>query len=279
MTVAVVTDSTSSLPPDVAAREGIGIVPVQVVVGGEAFDETDRAADVIAALRAMQRVTTSRPTPARFADAIAAATARGATEVVIATLSAAMSSTYESALIAAREADVPVDVVDTGTVGMALGFAVLDAGRAANAGADRASVARTIERRAQASHTTFVVDSLEHLRLGGRISAAQAGVGRALQVKPILAIRDGAIVAIDRVRTFSRAQERLVEIVVEQAGVEPVDIAVQHVDAADRAHELADHIAMRLPQATIIECPVGAVIGAHAGPGAVSVAVAPRSEP
>lgn len=276
--VAVVTDSTSYLPPGWAAEAGIGIVPVQVIVAGRAFDETDgdQAQKVADALADWQPVTTSRPTPARFLEAYGAAMATGADELVVATLSSELSSTYESALIAARESSMDVTVVDSRTIGMALGFAVLAGARAARAGESAQAVAATIVRRAASSSTYFMVDTLEYLRRGGRIGVARAVMGQALQVKPLLTVRDGSVVPLEQVRTVGRALSRLEDLAVAAAGSGDVDIAVQHLVAQDRAHALADRLRARLPHADVVECPVGGVVGAHVGPGLVSVVVSPR---
>ena len=278
--MAVVCDSTCYLPNDWAAREGIGIVPVQVIVAGRSFDETDgdQARAVAQALRDWQPVTTSRPTPARFLEAYGAAAAGGARHIVVATLSAAMSSTYESALLAARDSSLQVTVVDSATIGMALGFAVVAGARAARDGADAERVAGIIGARARASSTYFMVDTLEYLRRGGRIGAARAAVGQALKVKPLLTVRDGAVESLEQVRTTGRALARLEDLAVADALAAggDVDIAVQHLDAADPARTLADRLAARVPGTVIVECPIGGVVGAHVGPGVVSVAVSPR---
>ncbi len=276
--VAIVTDSTAYLPADLVASHRITVVPVQVVVGGQPFDEGTEIspAEVAAALRSWSVVTTSRPSPERFAAAYAAAADAGATAVVSAHLSGDMSGTYDSAVLAAREAPVPVIVVDTRRVAMAMGFAVLDGARAAEAGADAETVASVVRERAAASSALFYVDTLDYLRRGGRIGAAQALLGQALAVKPILELVDGTVTPLDKVRTTSKALARLEELVVERAGGRPCDVAVHHLDAAARAETLAGHLVARLVDSRVLVGEVGAVVGAHVGPGMVAVAVSPR---
>ena len=276
-TVAVITDSTCYLPSGWAAREGIGIVPVQVIVAGQPFDETEdtQAQRVAEALSQWQPVTTSRPSPVRFRQAYESALDGGAQSIVVATLSAAMSATYESALLAAKECDAPVTVVDSGTIAMGLGFAVLDGARAARAGASADDVAAAIERRAADASVYFYVDTLEYLRRGGRISAARAAVGQALKVKPLLQVTAGHVAPLEQVRTAGRALARLEDLAVEAAGDRAVDVAVQHLDSAERAGALAARLRERLPHADVVECPVGGVVGAHVGPGMVAVVVSP----
>ena len=276
--VAVVTDSTAYLPADLVASHHIHVVPVQVVVGGQPFDEgTEISPEEVAhALRSWSVVTTSRPSPERFAAAYAAAAEAGATAVVSAHLSGDMSGTYDSAVLAAREASVPVVVVDTRRVAMAMGFAVLDGARAAEAGADAETVAGVVRERAASSSALFYVDTLDYLRRGGRIGAATALLGQALAVKPILELRDGSVAPLEKVRTTSKALARLEELVVERAAGRPCDVAVHHLDAAARAESLAGHLVSRLVDSRILVSEVGAVVGAHVGPGMVAVAVSPR---
>jgi DegV family protein with EDD domain len=278
MSVAVVTDSTAYLPVDALVDVPVEVVPVQVVIGGRAYDETDPEASparVAEALRAWQPVTTSRPSPERFRQAFTEAAEHGATAVVCATLSSRMSATFESAELAAKEVDIPVHLVDSRTVGMGLGFAVLAGAQRAADGAEADDVASLIERRARASVSLFYVDTLEYLRRGGRIGAARAAMGQALQVKPILQILDGEVVPLERVRTSSKAIARLTELTLASTLGRSVEIAVQHLDAADRADALAATLTEALPHTRIVVCPLGAVVGAHTGPGIVASVVSP----
>jgi DegV family protein with EDD domain len=159
---------------------------------------------------------------------------------------------------------------------MGAGFAVLAAARSAAAGADAAAVARTARETAAATRTLFVVDTLEYLRRGGRIGSAAAVLGSALAVKPVLHVQDGRVVPLEKVRTTARALNRLVLRAVEAAGQGPVSIAVHHLAAAERADKLAAELRDRLPQLRELHVSeLGAAIGAHVGPGAVGIVVAP----
>lgn len=276
--VAIVTDSTAYLPPDLLATHDIRVVPVQVVVDGRPFDEGTEISptEVAAALRDWSVVSTSRPSPERFARAYADAAAAGATAVVSAHLSGDMSGTYDSAVLAAREASLQVVVVDTRSVAMAMGFALLDGARAAEAGSDPDTVAAAVRSRAAVSHALFYVDTLDYLRRGGRIGAAQALLGQALAVKPILELVDGRVAPLEKVRTGARALARLEELVVERAAGRPCDVAVHHLDSPERAEALAGRLVARLLDSRVIVGEVGAVVGAHVGPGMVAVALSPR---
>ena len=282
--VAVVTDSTSYLPPGWARRANIDVVPVQVIVSGHAYDETDgdQASAVVEALSAWQPVTTSRPSPIRFRDAFTAAVDRGAESIAVVTLSSSMSATHESAVLAARECDVPVKVVDSRTIAMALGFAALEGAESARLGGDLGTVAARMEEISWHSKTYFYVDTLEYLRRGGRVGSTKAVVAQALQVKPILEVVDGQVVQLDQVRTAGKALARLEALADEavtkaQDRFRVVEIAVQHLAAPERAASLAEQLRQRHPEARVVECPVGGVVGAHVGPGMVAVVVSPRS--
>jgi DegV family protein with EDD domain len=278
--VAIVTDSTSYLPADLVSEHGIRVVPLQVVIGGSAYDESGAttSATVAEALRTWTPVTTSRPAPAAFLDAYEQAANQGCDGIVSIHLSADISGTHESATLAARDSPVPTRVVDSRSLGMGLGFAVLSAAEAAAAGeASLDEIAAVAAKRAAASMVVFYVDTLEHLRRGGRIGAGAAFLGSALAVKPLLRLVDGRIEPLEKVRTSVKAIARLEEISVTHAGDADVDIAVAHLANPDRARTLADRLRERLPRLGMLQVSeVGAVVGAHVGPGMLSVVVAPR---
>ena len=286
VSVAIVTDSTAYLPAVLltAAPVPITVVPLHVVLGGREHREgvditTD---DLSAALRKFSPVSTSRPTPQVFLDAYEAAAAGGATGIVSIHLSSDMSGTCQSAQLAAQQSPVPVEVVDSRSLGMAMGYAVLSAAAASAAGRDLNDVAAVALWRSEAAMVAFYVDTLEHLRRGGRIGAASALVGSALAIKPILTLVDGSIRPLERVRTSSRALARLVELAATAAtaatatgGV--VDLAVQHLDSADRAQSLARQLRERIESVgDLVVGELGAVVGAHVGPGTLAVVVSPR---
>ncbi|MEZ5115788.1 MAG: DegV family protein [Candidatus Nanopelagicales bacterium] len=276
--VAVVTDSTAYLPAGRAVEIGIRVVPVQVVIAGRAYDEGSEVTpdQVALALREWQPVSTSRPAPETFLAAYRELAEAGATGIVSAHLSADMSGTFESALLAARGAPVPVRVVDSRSIAMGLGYAVLTGAELAGRGEGVDAVAAAIEKRSTSSSVFFYVDTLEYLRRGGRIGAAQKLLGQALKVKPLLELVDGRVAPLEKVRTASKALARLEEIAVERAGPGDVDVAVQHLQSPDRAAELALRLGERLPRADVVVGQVGAVVGAHVGPGMVAVVVSPR---
>jgi DegV family protein with EDD domain len=274
----VVTDSTAYLPADVVERHRLTVVPLQVVVAGRSLAEgVEVTSDEVAgALREWRPVTTSRPSPQTFAETYRSL---GAAEVVSVHLSADLSGTADAARVAARQVageGIAVTVVDSRSLGMGLGFVAVAAARAALDGVSAEAVARVARRLAPEISIWLYVDTLEYLRRGGRIGAAAAVVGSALSVKPLLHLVDGRLEPLERVRTTGRALARLEELAVREAGDREVDLAVQHLAAPERAREVADRLAARLPKARSMHVgEVGVVVGAHVGPGMLGVVVAP----
>jgi len=290
----------------------VTVVPLDVTIDGVRHDASRLTpAELLVALHRNARVSTSQPPPAAFAAAYARAVAAGASEIVSVHLSGALSGTVEAARLAARGVAVPVHVVDARTSAMALGFAALAAARAADelavAPADAQPAPRTWWRRlrreggavpaagvtgatapgdrvaaraaaqAEASHVWFLVDSLDHLRRGGRLSAASTAIGTVLGLRPLLTVHDGAIVVAERVRTRRAARERLVNLAAADAEARStrVRVAVHHLGRADLATTLRDQLAVRLGD-RLVECVVcesDAVIAAHVGPGLLAIVV------
>ncbi|MEU6780915.1 DegV family protein [Nonomuraea angiospora] len=261
--VAVVTDSTAYLP----AVPGVTVVPVQVIAGGVSYDEPLFTGDLTAA-------TTSRPAPESFASCYASLAAAGATGIISIHVSRDMSGIADSAQTAASDAPVPVEVIDSRSIAMGLGYPVLAAARAAARGAALEAVAAAARRCMETTRTFFYVDTLDALRRSGRIGTAASLVGSALMIKPLLHIVDGRISLLEKVRTSSRAIARLEDLAVHAAGEGPVEVAVQHLGASDRAEALAERLPKRLAglvELRVVE--VGAVIGVHVGPGMLGLTV------
>ncbi len=280
--VAVVTDSTASLPDDVVAEHGLRVVALEVVIGPHAHLEGSADATpgrVARALRDHVPVSTSRPAPARLLEIYREAADAGAGAVVSVHLSGQISGTVEAAQLAARESPIPVQVVDTRQVGFGTGYAAVAAAQAVAGGADAAAAAEAARERAAACSSLFYVDTMEYLRRGGRVGTAAALLGGALAVKPLLVIDEGLVASLERVRTAGRALARLEELAVERAGPGPVDVGVAHLASPERADDLASRLRERLApglDGRPVWCAeLGAVLGAHVGPGMLAVCVAP----
>jgi len=277
MTVAVVTDSTASLDPEDAEREGITVVPVSVIVGHRVFTQgVDVSSQRIAeALAARTPVSTSRPSPEMFQSVYEALAATGAEAIVSVHISSKVSGTVDAARMAAERVDVPVHVVDTLQVGLGTGFAAGRAARERDAGASPEQIVAAAERAARSARVLLYVDTLEYLRRGGRIGRAAALIGSALAVKPILTIEDGVVAPLEKVRTSTRALARLADLAAQtvQTYDGDYDIGVQHLASPDVAASMAKTLAERLGRDAVPVDEVGADIAAHVGPGAIAVTV------
>lgn len=282
MKIAVVTDSTASLTQQMRTEHGILVVPLHVVVDGqERVEGDDDSIDwVVDALRRKTDISTSRPSPAAFLQAYEQAAKGGAEAIVSVHLSSELSGTGDSARSAAAESPIPVHVVDSRSIGMAVGLGAIGATRDAAAGRGVEEVVERLERRLEASTVRLLVHSLERLRRGGRIGGAAALLGSALAVKPVLHFQDGQIEPLERVRTASRASARLQALTEADCATLPewadgVDIAVQHIGAQDRAAALGEALAA-LVDHPVHTTTLNAVVAAHVGLGTIGVAVVPR---
>jgi DegV family protein with EDD domain len=281
--VAVVTDSSATVPATVAEEHGIVVVPLQVVVGAKAYrDGVDPEAspeNIAAALKEYLPVSTSRPSPAALLEIYEHAAGEGAEEIVSVHLSGEVSATYESALLAAKESPVRVHAVDSRQIGAGTGYAALAAAEVVAGGGDGHEAAGAAQRRAEETVTLFYVDTLEYLRRGGRVGTAAALIGSALAVKPILQIVDGRIAPLEKVRTAGRALARLEELAISSAADRDVAVTVSHLAGLPAAETLAaalsDRLGDQLGGAAVRVCEVPAVVGAHVGPGLVGVTIAP----
>lgn len=279
----IVTDSTASIPPELAEQRGIVVVPLQVVIGAQVYDEgVDGATPelVAKALADFVPVSTSRPNPAAMVEVYERLAREGAKEIISIHISGEMSGTFESAQLAAKQVTVKVTCIDSRQVGASTGYAALSAADVLDAGGTAAQAEQAARDRAAGATSLFYVDTLEYLRRGGRIGAAAAILGGALSVKPLLSIVDGKVATLEKVRTGAKALARLEDLAVEAAGSQPVDVYVAHLANHERAEQLAAKLTERLVdnlEGRELWCgELGAVLGAHVGPGMVAVCVAPR---
>ncbi|GAA1274141.1 DegV family protein [Saccharothrix xinjiangensis] len=275
--VAIVTDSTACLPPQLTEKLGITVAQIRVRIG-DRVDEECRVpvTELVGALREQLDVTTAPPDPGAFFWAYSDAAASGAEAIVSLHVSTGLSETAGAARQAAAQVRAPVHVVDTKTCGMSLGYAVVAAATAAAAGGDVNRVLSAAQRTATRSTELIYVDTLEHLKRGGRVSRATALLGSALSVKPLLTVADGRIAPLEKVLGAERAVRKLVDLAVRRAGGDEVDIAVEHFDAAERAREVLRSLRDELPRVRrFMLTQVSSAIGAHVGPGAVGVTVSP----
>ncbi|MBY8847919.1 DegV family protein [Saccharothrix longispora] len=275
--VAIVTDSTACLPPQLTEKLGITVAQIQVRIGDWVEDEVRVPVPrLVDALRGRLDVVTAPPDPGAFFWTYADAAASGAEAIVSLHVSTGLSGTVEAARQAAAQSQVPVHVVDTRTCGMSLGYAVVAAATVAAAGGGVERVVSAAQRTATRSTELLYVDTLEFLKRGGKIGRAAALLGSALSMKPLLTLSGGQITPLDKVLGAERAVRRMVDIAVKRAGGGQVDIAVEHFDSAERAGSVLQSLRGKLPNVRrFMLTQVSSAIGAHVGPGAVGVTVSP----
>lgn len=284
--IAVVTDSSSSLPVDRGTQEvllgpvGTNIisVPIPVMIGDQIYPETspDLDRDLPMALAVGSPVRTSRPSPGRLMQAYQALQAQGYAGVVSIHLSAKLSGTVEAARLAAGQLDFPVTVIDSGQAGLGLGHAVIDAAITAQLGGSSASVAEAATRSAEQAESLFVLPNLDQLRRGGRINAMSTLIGGLLWVKPLLQLVEGEIHPVERPRTMPRALERLQDRVAQQAhGMTAPRLAVHGFGNQAQALELAEALGpLSASPIPVVDLPP--VLAAHLGLGALAVSLNPE---
>lgn len=276
--VAIVTDSTAYLPPDLIQRYGITVTP-QILIWG---DETFRDGVDIQPQEFYQRLKTAKvmPTTSQVSVVTMQNTfqhlVENGHEVLGIFISSKLSGTIQSALQAKElmsAAGEKVTIVDSLTTAMAMGFIVLAAARAAQDGASLRECQQIAEKAREHVGVYFVVDTLEFLHRGGRIGGAQRFLGTALNMKPVLSLRDGRVEAVERIRTKGKAIERVLELVAEDVkGRSPVRLATLHANAAEEAKQLLERASAMFQATESIFSEVSPVIGAHAGPGTVGLA-------
>lgn len=274
MTVIVVTDSSARLDPDLMQRWGIRQVPLHVLVDG--VDLLDQVDDVPYDVHDKPHATTAGATPADLSEVYRQALAESEGDGVVAVhLSAALSSTFSSAVGAAREFGSAVRVVNSRSAAAGVGFVALAAARAAADGGSLDAVESAARAAVPRGHAFIVVHRLDNLRRSGRIGTAASWLGTALSLKPLLCLDvDGRLVLSQRIRTISKAHAALVDAVAEVVGDHAATLAVHHVDNHDGAAEIGAALTTRLPQVNSMSVTdMGPVLSVHVGGGAVGVCV------
>lgn len=274
MPVIVVTDSSARLQPDERKHWDIRQVPLHVLV--DMVDLRDGVDEVPYDVHDVPRASTAGATPADLVETYRQALHdSGGDGVVAVHISAALSSTYGSAVQAAREFGSAVRVVNSRSAAMGVGFTALAAARTAAAGADLDVVEAAARSAVQRTHAFIVVHRLDNLRRSGRIGTAASWLGTALSVKPLLCLDvDGRLVLDQRIRTVSRAHATMVDRVAETVGERRAAIAVHHVDNHDGADQVGAALTDRLPQIEALTVTdMGPVLSVHLGAGAVGVVV------
>jgi DegV family protein with EDD domain len=273
--VRVVTDSSCDLPDNLVAEHGITIVPLSIRFGAEELvDRRDLTPTEFWSRCQTSPVLpeTAAPSPGAFEAAFREAKDAGAEAVVCVNLSSKLSATIQAAAQGAKavEADIPVRVIDSSSVSLGLGLIVLRAARMAGEGKGVDDVAGAVADVIPRTSVFATLDTLENLKKGGRIGGAQAFIGSLLSVKPIIEVRDGEVHAESKQRTRGRATAYLVDKVRGAGSID--DLAVVHGQAPD-LEEFLDALSEVVDRDRIVVGDIGAVIGTHAGPRAIGVAM------
>jgi DegV family protein with EDD domain len=275
--VALVTDSTCDIPDDLLEKYDIAVVPSLVIWGDDALrDRVDIQPEEF--YRRLERdpefPTTSHPTPQDFLETYGEAAQEGAREIVVITVSSAMSGTIETARHAGGMIDIPVHVVDSKGPTMSVGWQVLAAARAREAGGDASAMVKAANEARQGMVQIVCLDTLEYLHKGGRIGGATRFVGTMLKIKPLVTInhQTGLVEAGKRVRTRRKALEALYEEFFQQLDtLKELRVAVLHGDARQDAEMMAERIQRAFAPAELLVNITGPVLGVHTGPRAIAL--------
>ena len=280
--VAIFTDSASDMDPAVAAAQGIGVVPLLVTFGTESF----KAGVELSTAEFWERMvapdapfpTTAASSPGEFKEAYEAAFAAGAEAIVSVHVAGTLSGTIKSAHIARDMLpDREIHIVDSLGASMAEGILAQLGVRLAAEGRSAAEIAEVLEARVADMHIYLTLETLAYIKKGGRISGTQAAIGTLLSVKPIISVEDGVVETVDKVRTRTKARERLIELICQR----PIErLAILHTLSPD-VEAFLDAVIARAPGGldladVSIEL-VGASVGPHLGPGCVGAAILYRA--
>jgi fatty acid kinase fatty acid binding subunit len=283
--VAIVTDSTADLPPDIAAARGIAVVPLFVTFGEEQY----RAGVDMSTAQFWERMLTpgapwpgtAAAAPGTFRDAFQAAFDAGAEAVVCITISTKLSASFKSAEIGAGMLpDRDIAVLDSESASIAEGLLVLHAADLADEGRSGAEIAGSVRSRMADLELFLAMDTIEYLRKGGRLSAGKAAIATLLSIKPIITVADGLVEVVEQPRTRSKARARVLERVAGGREVEKAAVLYSPGEDTDPA-AFRDQLLVRLPgaidPATVMLAPLGPSIGPHIGPRAMGAVVLRRS--
>lgn len=277
MNVRVLTDSTSDILPTEAEALGITIVPLTVFFGDEAFldnIELDNAAFYRKLQASKNLPRTSQPSPAKFQEAYVRLIDEGADGILSVHLSSKLSGTYQSARTAVDSLPedgkkISIEVIDSQSISVGMSRAIIHAAEEAKRGGDLATITAHVKDELARTRILAVLDTLEYVRRGGRIGSATALLGNALSVKPIISLKDGEVVTIERPRTRSKAYARIAQMVSEMGNVE-------HISIAEADEEVGKQLAQVVHEVYPYEIPrykLGGVLGTHTGPGTAAIAL------
>jgi DegV family protein with EDD domain len=285
MTVRIVTDSTSDIPQEKARALGITIVPLTVFFAEEAYldgVELGNAGFYEKLQTSKVSPRTSQPPPAAFQEAYKQLINEGADAILSVHVSAKLSGTYQSACTGRDSLPddvkkIPIDVIDSETVSLAMGVAIMHAAEEAQQGASFEEIKAHLLDELSRTRILFVLDTLEYLKRGGRVGGAKALLGNLLSVKPVLSIKNGVVVAVEQPRTRNKAYGRIAQMLREME--KPEQFTIVESDS-EVGQQLAQAVKQTFPGSGAIPTyKLGAVVGTYAGPGTAGIAfVIPHAE-
>ena len=275
MTVKVVVDSTSDIPAQLAKEWDITVVPAYVVFGGKSYrDRLDISEDEVYNRLDNDSVfpTTSVPSPQNFAD-VYNKLADETDEIISIHVTSRESGVYNSALLGRELVNKKchIEVIDSLSVAMSYGILAIAAAKEAKAGASLEKVAEVVRQSIPRMHLLLVLDTLKYVIRGGRVGKGYGLLGSVLRVKPLLTLRDGKLMLAGVARTRAKAIKRLYDFV--ESFPQVSEVAVSYTTSKEEAEALAEQIKANFPDIPLYFTRVGPVLGTHAGPGAMGVAV------
>lgn len=276
--IAIITDSTNNLPEEFISQYQIKVVPLTLVIGTQSYlDGVDmRPEDFYKRLTSEKNhPTTSQPAPGDFLNVYQAAKEDGAEQILVITISSAMSGTMESAKMAAKNIDIPVTIIDSKSNTMGLGWQVLACARARETGATVEEIVAIVDDVREHLHLHVLLDTLEFLFKGGRIAGAAKLVNNVLKIKPQIRVNHatGSVEPVEISRTRAKAIDALYSTFKKKLDLtKPLRIAILHNDALDDARALADRVIAELKPIELIIALTSPVLGVHTGPQAIALA-------
>ncbi|WP_010269753.1 DegV family protein [Paenibacillus senegalensis] len=281
--IRIVTDSTADIPAEIREKLGISMVPLKVHFDKETYIDsvTIQADEFYKKLAAFSGLpTTSQPSPVDFVDIYKDILKDDPdTHIISIHLSAAMSGTYQSAVLAKsllEEQGEQVTVVDSKSASYGFGWLVVLAAEAVNEGKSKEEILDIIYKNREEMALYFLVDTLEYLQKGGRIGKAAAFLGTLLNIKPILSIDDeGEVTSVEKARGQKKAMNRLIELTRAKHGDKEVNVIIAHAASLGTAEELKELVQAQLKVKSVSFTTVGPVIGTHAGPGTIAIFALP----
>lgn len=271
----MVVDSSSSLPTHVAQDYGISVIPVTIQRGNETYrDGVDLSYERFYELLEQEPpLKTSQPSPGEFIEMYKSLSSQ-CDSIISIHVTAKASGTVQSASLArAALPEMDIEIVDSGTTSLSLGFIAMVAASAAKLGRQKREILHLVEDAKRRTEVFVGLASLSQLRRSGKIGLGQSLIASLLSIKPILTMREGMLEVCDRVRSYPRAIERVAELITEAAGHGTVKLGVVYSKALDEANRLAAVLQSRLRTSEVVVAEIGAALAVHGGPGMIGAAI------